>query len=155
MGTTEQLTGLDRWTLRLWRVANVVGWSLAALTAAVVFRLGIEAAAGLFHRDLAGAVSTRDYVAYTITFGIPASLLGGSAIGTVVGAHVYRRAGLDSGLVSALFAAGSWWVTSSYAATGGDHLLNVVTLLLVVPTSVVVARRVARGRPRALSQGSG
>jgi hypothetical protein len=150
MDTTEQLTGLDRWTLRLWRIGNVVGWSVAALLVSLFFRLGVEAAAGFFHHSFADSTTARDYVVFAFTVEAPASVLCGSAIGSLLGARVYRRPDVVAGAVSGLYAALLYLAKLTYPASGAERGLAAAAMLVAVPISIWLARQASRARPRAL-----
>jgi hypothetical protein len=147
---TEQLTGLDRLTLHLWRIGNVVGWSVAALLVSLFFRLAVEDVAAFFHHSFADSTTARDYVIFAFTVEMPASVLCGSSIGSLLGARVYRRPDVVAGAVSALYAAVLYLAKLTYPASGGERALAAASMLVAVPVSIWLARQASRSRPRAL-----
>lgn len=147
--TTQQLTGLDRLTLRLWRLMNVIGWSVGALLVALFFRLGVEAAAGFLHHSFADSTA-RAYAVFAFSVEVPASVLSGSAIGSLVGSRVYRRPDLVAGGVSSLYAGILYLAKLTYPASGTARALAAVAMFVAVPIAIWLARRSSRARPRAL-----
>ena len=87
--TNERMSTLDRGTLGLWRVANVIGWSLGALIVAIA----VEYAADILFVDVLDAAIDVVTDGAVVPFEIAATvtaLLVGAAIGAVIGSRVYR-----------------------------------------------------------------
>lgn len=134
-----ELGVLDRSTLRLWRMANLVGWGIAGAAAAMATSM-LTLMAGLRVlpvRGIAGSI----LVAVTVT--CVAALVDG----LIVGAHVYRWPGW--------VAAGGFLLPTTVAllTTPADPIVTLMTL--VTPAvgaglAAGVARRRFRRRPRAL-----
>lgn len=152
MDTTKELSLVDRGTLRLWRIANIVGWGILALLAAGFLRLSVEVAAGLAQRSLTDLYRGRaDYVWYSLTVGLASTALAGLAIGSIVGGRVYRWPGVVSGVVAALYCGFAYLgVLSAYVPNRVDRSIVAGPMLLVIPVAAWLARRVWLARPRAL-----
>lgn len=96
---TDELSRLDRSTLRLWQGANLVGWSLLALLVALVVHLGV---AGLFRGT---ALDIMGHPPLQLLAALGLALVVGLAVGGIVGARVWRRQARTAGAVSALYTA--------------------------------------------------
>lgn len=143
----------DRTTLRAWRVSNVAGWSIVALLAAFVVELALADVQYLIdpERDVARA--------------IPAllALVGGAAIGAIVGRRVYRSVELVAAAVAALFVLrGQFFVLlfmlRGRIVQGVDYYQPgqlIVYGVLTIVTATVFARLAWRRRPVALRGGRG
>jgi hypothetical protein len=163
MGTND-LSTLDRHTLRVWRATNLIGWGLAGIGAFLVTRVLTEALVqrlGWFVGDLgAGSRTGGSAVAFGAVavgisiFGAVASFLVPALVaGIVIGDHVYRWPGWTTIVASILpgtllalrsttqFALQEWALVMAFAAVIG-----------------LITARVARvrfeSRPQALRAGA-
>lgn len=79
------LDPLDRRTLRLWRLANVLGWAaVAAVAAAFTFYVSLRTVIGFID------VVTHGSPNFRILELVTPIVLGGIAAGAIVGSRVYR-----------------------------------------------------------------
>jgi len=146
----------DRATLRLWRIVNVVGWSVLSLLLALFLRRGFEAAADLFHRhsllDVADWLAYWEYALFVV---VPSSVVCGLLIGSIVGTRVVWRPAWISSAVAAIYAVGTWTIMRS-VPTPHAALINLVDgalVLLTVLVAVVVAARISESLPRVVRAG--
>src|SRR2546430_8956335 len=106
MNASAGLTGSDRVTLRLWRLANLAGWGLLALLAAGFLRVAAASVADLFFPsriyDWGMGYGLPFYVRYGPVVEVPSSLVVGTAIGSVVGSRVYRAQAVTAGFVAGM-----------------------------------------------------
>jgi hypothetical protein len=132
------LDALDRTTLRLWRIANLVGWAAGgAIAFALPWVLG---------RQLGGRVSA----VILVPLGIIALVLVPYLAGGVIGDHIYRWPGL--GAAGAVGAVNLWWLAlSPDPSEEGWGFAAVAFISLLI--SVTTARYRWRLRPRALRGG--
>lgn len=157
MKASESLTGSDRATLRLWRVANVVGWAIVALLAAGFLRVVAASIADLFFPsrifNWGDGYGLLFYVRYGPFLEAPASLAIGIAIGSIIGGRVYRAQAVTAAVVAALYAAAGFTYVDRFdhlLPRPGDRLLVLVPLAATIPVATWVAHRVSQRRPRAL-----
>jgi hypothetical protein len=136
-----ELGALDRSTLRLWRLSNLVGWGILGAVAAI-------ATAILTLRIWAGVLPWRS-LAGTIAMAVVAVGGGALADGVIVGDHVYRWPGW--------VAAAGLLVPAALALLIGAVVAGPVEILITVAPPAVgaglaalVARWRFRRRPRAL-----
>jgi hypothetical protein len=145
MRTPRELDLLDRATLRIWRIANLLGWGVAGmLVAAVTGIVGGRAAQGVLR--LVDHSAFEEVALVACVTAIAAGVA--TAVGSVVGAHVYRWPG---------------WVAASAVVIPGLLVIAVtpigqpgeIVLSLSLPVGAVVLagwagrHRFAR-RPRTL-----
>jgi hypothetical protein len=157
MKGSGSLTGSDRATLRLWRVANVVGWGIVAVVAAGFVRVVAASVADLFFPsrifNWGSGYGLLFYVRYGPYLEVPASLAVGIAIGSIIGGRVYRAQAIVAAVVAALYAVPLFRYVDRFAhllPRPGDRLLVLVPLAATIPVAAWVAHRVSRKRPRAL-----
>ncbi len=144
----EGLNVADRTTLRLWRIANVVGWSLFAIASALFLRRGFEAGASLIRHSLLYVGDWTGYGQYALLVLVPSSVLCGCWIGSVIGGRVYRRPAQLAGAAATLFGVATWLVMISVPTPHRTliRVMNAGFLFLCVVIAVVVAQRIAKGR---------
>jgi len=138
MSDTDELTALDRTTLRFWRASNLLGWSAIGAVAAVV----------------TFALMARTLLVFgiqpMITFAIFAMcvIAAGVVDGVVVGNHVYRSPGWAAAL-GVLVAATPLLVV---IAVGGpvEILIELAIPIATAVVAAIVARNRFRRRPRAM-----
>jgi hypothetical protein len=160
MNQSESLSGSDRATLWLWRVTNVVGWSLLALVAAGFLRLVAASVADLF---LPSRISNWGmgyglpvYVSYGPYLEVPSSLAIGIAIGSIVGSRVYRAQAITAGIVAGIYAVPGFLYVQRFAhlfsvvSRSSDRWFVLVAIAATIPIAAWVAHRVSQKRPRAL-----
>jgi hypothetical protein len=141
----------DRATLRVWRITNVLGWSLLSLSLALFLRRGFEAAADILDShsllDVADWLSYWEYALFVL---IPSSVLCGLLIGSMIGARIVWRPAWVSGTVAAIYAVGTWVIMRSVPTPDRTPiiLINAVLASLTVLVAVVVAARVASSLTR-------
>ncbi len=145
----DDLSVLDRSTLRAWRAMNLIGWGAAATGA----DLAVMVAYAFAYRF---AVNTTNPAPPWL--GIPSVVvvlvLAGAAAGAAVGGHVYRWPGIVAGL-------GTGWLGVGFVlfiTPLGDPTMFLIGLSFAsinVASAVLVARRRWRSRPRALRALSG
>lgn len=145
----ERLNVADRTTLRLWRITNVVGWSLFSIASALFLRRGFEAGASLIRHSLLDVYDWTGYGQYALLVLLPSSVLCSCWVGSVIGGRVYRRPALVAGVAATVFAAATWLVMFSVVTPHYTfiRLLNAGFLILCVVIAVVVAQRIAKGHP--------
>jgi hypothetical protein len=145
MNPKQDLETLDRATLRMWRISNIVGWGLAGLAAGLAVLVAAELAGfglGMIaHTDIGiapGAI-------------IGALILGPVTAGILVGGHVYRWPGF--------VAASAWLLTAvPFVLRASSQTNDVrgawVAAIVYAGVQAVLAGIVARWRwnrrPRAL-----
>jgi hypothetical protein len=144
-----RLTAVDRATLRFWKGANVLGWSVAALGLSLFLRWGFESAASLFDRSLSDVFDWLGYWEYALAVIIPSSVVCGCLVGSLVGARVFLRPALVASVVSTVYGAVVWFAMASVDTPHRTslRLTNVPQLALAVLVAVVVAEHMARARP--------
>jgi hypothetical protein len=144
MSTKRDLGVVDRGTLRFWRVANVVGWSLGALLvgAALSFLMSV-----LFV-DILDALM--DGVVPGWIQVLTTSLVGGAAMGAVIGSRVYRWPAVVAVAVCIVFL---YVLPISFMLPLwlSNRALGYALSALVVPSAVAVA--VYRYRKRSPAHG--
>ena len=143
----ERLNVADRTTLRLWRITNVVGWSLFSIASALFLRRGFEAGASLIRHSLLDVYDWTGYGQYALLVLVPSSVLCGCWIGSVIGGRVYWRPGLVAGVAATMFAAATWLVMFSVMTPHHTFIrvLNALFLILCPVLAVVVTQRIAKG----------
>ena len=134
----DDLSGVDRATLRLWRMSNLLGWgALGAVAGMATFFL--------LARTLLW-FSTEPWVTGAVLATCVA--VGAAVDGVIVGDHVYRAPGW--------VAAGSFLIPGAFAllVTATAYFVEVLIVMAVPVGGAVVAAIVARHRfrrrPRAL-----
>jgi hypothetical protein len=142
--TNEDLSLLDRGTLRTWRAANLVGWGAAGAGADLLLLAALVVVPARF----ASAIpSPLEFV--LVFVGVAASGLGA---GWVVGSHVYRWPALVSGIATATLAV---LVALTFVPVG--YLGGVAAVLAGAIPNVAAAALAAgyrwRRRPAALRAG--
>lgn len=145
MGANE-LSTLDRGTLRAWRITNLVGWGVAGSGACLLVLIAIV---------MLGRVLPEFDPAPWIA--VPVSLIelaiAPAAAGLVVGAHVYRSPGLIAAIAVVLI--GMLFVASiSVAGDAAVLLIGSAVVALEAGFAWVVAGWRWHKRPRALRQTS-
>jgi hypothetical protein len=94
MRTAQELSPFDRGTLVVWKIGNVVGWSLVALAAGLLVQILVLNVAFLFDKW------------WNVSIGQEANLgslvLAGAVIGSVIGRRVFRSVGPIAGGLAAL-----------------------------------------------------
>jgi hypothetical protein len=138
----DDLSALDRTTLRVWRLLNLVCWGalgaaadllLLATIALTYARLGPEILPAPVGFASVGA----------------ALIVAGAGAGTVVGANVYRFPGLVAGVATSLVAILVTSLVIPWPWLGGVAVMLAVLSVDVI-AAVFVARRRWRRRPGAL-----
>jgi hypothetical protein len=141
----EPLRGTDRVTLRVWRVLNVLGWSVLAILLATFLRVGFESAADLFGRhSLTNVSDWLTYWEYAAFVVMPSSVVCGLFIGSLIGSEVAWKPIWVSGAAAVIFAAWSWFVMSVEPVPHSDAIKVIDVALLsvtVIVAMVVTARR--------------
>ncbi len=142
--TTDDLSALDRTTLRLWRASNLVGWgAVGAVAGIVTFVIAARTLAGLSEQVTNG--SPASFVAVIFV----AAGIGGVVTGMVIGGRVYRTPGIVA--VASLLAPGlllSLLAIKDHAAAPAIYTLGLPAIGGAV--AALVARTAFRRRPRAL-----
>lgn len=134
-----ELDALDRSTLRLWRLSNLVGWgtvggAAAMATSILTLMIGLRV---LPVRGIAG----------TIVVAVTVSCVAALVDGLIVGAHVYRWPGWVAVGGFVLPTAAALLVTPKDPI---EILVTLVTPAIGAGVAAAVARRRFLGRPRAL-----
>ena len=152
----RSLETTDRATLRLWRIVNIIGWSVSSLLLALFLRRGFEAAADLLHRhsllDVADWLAYWEYALFVV---VPSSVVCGLLIGSIVGTRVVWRPAWVSSAVATIYAVGTWTIMRS-VPTPHAALINLIDgalVLLTVLVAVVVAARFSESLPRVVRAG--
>lgn len=153
----RSLETTDRATLRLWRIVNVIGWSVLSLVLALFLRRGFEAAADLFHRhsllDVADWLAFWEYALFVV---VPSSVVCGLLIGSVIGTRVVWRPALVSGAVATIYAVGTWTIMRSVPTPHATpiNLIDGALVSLSVLVAVVVAGRISDPLPHVFPAGA-
>ena len=132
----EQLGTLDRGTILVWRLTNVIGWGVLAFAGAILLRYAFEALPFLISNDRW----------YGILAGIAAPILCGLFIGSVIGPRVATSpmvvAGVDAGVFGIVTCV---WVKEVVLFPGGPLSPSLpYWIFLVVPVAIFSARATAR-----------
>ncbi len=141
MNGTEDLDTVDRATLRVWRVINILGWSFVALVIGY-FGNWVAMNAASATANLFGGV----WPAPPLMAVLYAALVG-AVIGSIIGLRVYRSPAAAAGVVA--FLAGGLFpqVTILF----GSFLVgSVLTGVAEVGAAMAVAQAVWSRRPAAL-----
>jgi hypothetical protein len=141
----EQLDLFDRATLRVWRLTNLVAWPMLAFMVGLLMRVAGDAAAGLLSHGIRPSTSIGSYV---VLIAVPSSVLGGLAIGGLIGSRVYRWPLALSMLVSSVLIATIAWAGG--LGTTAWSLATILPTVTIAPVSLFAARRSWRQRPAAL-----
>jgi lysylphosphatidylglycerol synthetase-like protein (DUF2156 family) len=150
MRGSAELGALDRGTLALWRISNLVVWSIVGAVAAFVVYVSLvnlEWPTMLYWGSHFGG-STPGFLRI---YDFAAAGACGAVVGAVVGARVYRTAGPVSGVLASLLmivAPGR-----AHSVFVRDPAWFVGAIVLSGATAVVLARRAERRRPHALRGG--
>ena len=138
----EDLSALDRTTIRVWRASNLLGWGLAGAVAGVAtFVIAARLVGGLASQMWSPPALRLAALGTAVAFA-------GVVDGTIVGGHVYRWPGR---VAAASFLVPSLLVLLGVAVASPAE----IALLLAIPAAgaavaAVTARRSFRRRPRAL-----
>jgi hypothetical protein len=141
MNVGQDLSALDRATLRAWRATNLVGWGAVGAMIAT----GVLVVANRVVQHVAADVGSRALLAI-----LAASMMSGAAAGAVIGARVYRWPGATAAASLALPYSIAVVLQADGPIGAQELLIQTLFLLPVLLPSVVVARLVWRRRPRAL-----
>ena len=150
----KEIGTLDRATLVVWRVTNVLGWVLFSFVGALILKVGFETGASYalsFGYDEAGA-TTFQQVTYLLFVGAGGSAVCGAFIGTVIGARVAAAPVITAGATAlALAAAIAWAYWGSFSNSGTSFYWSIgAASCVAVPVAGMAARAVSRNRPRSL-----
>lgn len=135
-----ELDALDRSTLRLWRLSNLVGWGTLGAVAAT-------AASILTFSLWVGALPLKG-MAGSIVLVAVATVVAALVDGLIVGTHVYRWPGWVAAAGFLLPAAVSLLRSSSAGPV--EMLVTLITPSIAAGLAVAVARQRFRRRPKAL-----
>jgi hypothetical protein len=149
VSNSEDLGFVDRETLRLWRVVNVVGWSIGAL----LVGSAVGFLANLLFVDFLDSLGTFDPFLFSPAgeaFQVAATAVAaGTAIGAVVGSRVYRYPRAVTAVVVLIHT-----LASPFAATiprvSGSAWITSAIMLLHFPVAIYVAHDLylRRRRPK-------
>lgn len=131
---TDPLSKLDRATLKVWRVTNVVGWWLAAVVVNVVIMMADASVHDqTFRRPGLASIEWIVHLGFLIVAGL--------AVGGLVGAKVWLRPPLIAAVVTIPLALPAVW--SSFGV-GGEGGLRGLQHLFTIAAAVLCAHYVAR-----------
>jgi hypothetical protein len=138
----EDLSALDRTTLRVWRISNLVGWGVLGTVAGVAtFVLSARTVVGVLAGLLGG----------TVGFLVPYAgcmAVGAVVDGAIIGDHVYRSPGWVA--AAGILAPGALMVLLSPVGSPVEAAFVLATPALGALVAALVARGRFRRRPRAL-----
>ncbi len=144
MKATTDLDAIDRITVRVWRIGNLVGWTTLAVAIYVVPGELFGAAADALKGRISAVIAAPLLIAWVALalVGLPALL------GRLIGERVYRWPAV-SALVAVVAPNAYWYATTPDA----DALSTVGWAGIGAFIAVVTARDRWRHRPRALRGG--
>jgi hypothetical protein len=146
MGKPDKLSFADSATLRTWRAANLIGWSLGALLVAVALSLAVDILtydvldAALDIVVSGGAIPPPEVAV------VYSALIVGGGVGAVIGSRVYRWPLTTSIVVMLIFLA--LWPSSMIDAGWLDPgwLWTSLSVSLHLGAAVLAARLIYRRR---------
>jgi hypothetical protein len=143
----ENMNRLDRGTLGVWRLGNILGWSLGALVVGVAISFAAEI---LFVDVLDAAIDP-----FTGGAVVPAAIelvftavFVGAAMGAVIGSRVYRQPMLTAAVVMLIYL--SLWPFATIAARASSNfgVAIAVSAVLHMAAGLAAARYMSRRRAR-------
>ena len=139
---TDDLSSLDRTTLRVWRIANLVGWgALGAVAGIAAFLLSARTAIGVMAGLFDGVLAT--WVVY-----IGCLAVGALVDGVIVGNHVNRAPGWVA--AGGILAPAALMVLVTPVGGPVEAAIVLATPAVGALVAALVARARFRRRPRAL-----
>jgi hypothetical protein len=139
----SELAAADRATLRAWRIANVVGWSMVAVAGSIVLRFGAESAGRLWGIGFGEVATAADGWKYLLIVAIPSAVLVGAFVGYIAGTRLFSYPAVTAAVLTLLYASSAAWLF-----WGSFRYANVMEFLvglmisgyLSVPVAVLIAR---------------
>lgn len=144
----SELGAADRATLRAWRVANVVGWSMVAILGSIVLRTAAESAAGLWGIGFGEVATVADGWEYLLIVAIPSAVLVGAFVGYIAGTRLVAYPAVTAAVLTLLYASSAAWLfwgSFRYASVMEFLVGLMISGYLSVPVAFLIARAPARG----------
>jgi len=135
-----QVGAFDRGTVGFWKVSNLLGWSLIALLAAAYFTVAMLSVSTLV--DLRYPYGVTDWARFIVFIALPAALLSGGCIGTLVGRHVYRFQRTIACVIAVLNAGLSVFYVDPWFDYAKGKTFFALALLPAVPLAIWVTGHV-------------
>jgi hypothetical protein len=142
MRTVDDLSRLDRTTLRAWRIANIVGWLLVGI--AIAYAVPVILTRTIVQRI---AYETVGWQAAATSIAI--AVLAAATAGWTVGRHVYRWPVLVT-LAAVLFPVGLFVVLFAVRHPTAETAITLAWAVVPAAAATIAARLAWRRRPSAL-----